>query len=75
MDPYVILEYDNVTYRTPTNHKSGKSPLWNYSIELALTSLNGSIRISCFVENMMTDSLVGETTINTIDLCGKEESS
>ena len=75
MDPYVIIEYDKVTYRTPTNHKAGKSPSWNYTIELTLTSLNGSLRISCFAENIMTDSLVGETTVKIIDLCENEESS
>ena len=75
MDPYIIIEYDKVTYRTPTNHKAGKSLSWNYSIELALTSLNKSLKISCFAENIMTDSLVGETTVKIIDLCKKEESS
>lgn len=45
MDPYVIIKYAKATYRTQTDNKAGKSPEWNYTIELALTSLNKTIKV------------------------------
>lgn len=67
MDPYVVIEYNGKTYKTPALQEAGKHPLWNHSFEILMNS-NENLKISCFDENIINDTLIAEAPFNTNEL-------
>ena len=67
MDPYVVIEYNGNTYKTPTIQEAGKHPVWNHSFDI-LMNVNENLKISCFDEDIVKDTLIAEAWINTNEL-------
>lgn len=39
MDPYIIIKYNETTYRTKTLVNGGKKPSWNEKIVIPITTI------------------------------------
>lgn len=69
MDPFVIIDYNGVKYKTCVVQGGGKKPIWNDKFELEVHSMGDVIRVSCFDEDIWYHDLVGEATITVSHLC------
>jgi len=62
MDPYVMLEYKGVKFKTKTQDEGGKHPIWNETLIIPIEgSMNEKVRLSCYEEDYMKDDFVGDT--------------
>lgn len=62
MDPYCLLE--NVTtgqqYKTPTDEDACKTPKWNHSFEVFISTKDDVLRLAVYDEDVIQDELIGE---------------
>ena len=73
MDPYLLIENgQGQKFRTPTAQDIGKNPKWNHTIEVLLDSLDDTLRISVYDEDIISDALVGEENYMVNQLVGKQ---
>ena len=47
MDPYVSLEYQGTFYNTKVHKGGGKTPKWNQTLLIPVTSMGDDLTISC----------------------------
>ena len=73
MDPFMVIEYNNTKYKTPVHQDGGKTPVWNHELLIPLRSMEDSIKMTCFDEDVIMDSCVGLQTY-TVSTIANEES-
>jgi Ca2+-dependent lipid-binding protein len=59
MDPYLILEYAGMKYKTKVASGLGKFPVWNEQFEFDIASINDEIKLTCKDENLISDDFIG----------------
>lgn len=60
MDPFVTFEYAKKKYRTTVKDDAGQHPIWNERIYIVVKSLEDTVKVTCFDEDMLTDEEVGK---------------
>ena len=72
MDPYFLIEdHLHNVYRTPTQQDAGKQPKWNHLLEVPIESLDDTLRIAVYDEDIINDTLVGEENYKASVILGK----
>jgi Ca2+-dependent lipid-binding protein len=70
MDPYLVLEYNKIKFKTKVLDKAGKHPVWNETFQFQIDSvLMDEIKFSVFAETLFSNDLVGECfeSLTTLD--------
>ncbi len=60
MDPFVEIEHKGIKYKTSTHEDGGKTPKWNYNIEIPFEREDDKIQVSCYDEDLVSNTLIGE---------------
>lgn len=69
MDPFVVIEYRGIKYKTGVIQGGGKKPIWNDRFELEVPNMQERLKISCFDEDIFVHDLVGEASVEVSLLC------
>ena len=74
MDPYIeiISLSNNSMFKTKVIDEGGKNPVWNQQLDIPLCSFDEKFKFSCYDENVLTNSLVGDNILRAQDLIGKK---
>lgn len=73
MDPYVVVEYRSKQKKTRVIRGGGKTPVWKETLEFAVQNrASDSIRFRCMDEDLFSDDIIGEATVQ-IQYLLKEE--
>ena len=78
MDPYVILMYQGISYKTPVLEEAGKEPVWNYTIPQTFifppqkTTGEEEFKLICMEDDIGRDDKLGEAIIRLKDLVGED---
>ena len=73
MDPFIVVEYRKIKYRTKTARNAGASPNWNETVEIPMSEwlLEDELFISCFDEDLMLDDIIANAYFKISYLLGK----
>ena len=71
MTPLVVIECNGVKFKTKSHKEGGKLPKWNESFEISVHSMDDVVKIRCEDEELITNDLVGETSIRMEKLCAR----
>jgi Ca2+-dependent lipid-binding protein len=54
MDPFVEIDYNSGVslYRTTVLQEAGQSPIWDEYIEIPIESMEGTVKFTCFDEDL-----------------------
>lgn len=69
MDPFIVLEHDGHKYKSKVIEKGGKTPIWNETFEVPIDTLEDTIKVRCFDEDLLMDDFVGEKEYTIRELC------
>jgi Ca2+-dependent lipid-binding protein len=73
MDPFVVIDYDGKKYKTKVLDDAGKNPIWNQTIEVPIKSIKDNLKFTCYDEDFIMDSCVGEAVFKVTELVGKKQ--
>ena len=59
MDPFLIVEHNKKKYKTAVHEDGGKAPKWNHELLIPICSMDDTLKITCFDEDVIMDSCVG----------------
>ena len=66
MDPFLQLDFEGKTFKTPVHTDGGKLPVWNHSFPEVLIPKEGGvtleksfIKLSCFEEDLNSNDFLG----------------
>lgn len=68
MDPFVVVEYLEVKYKTATAKDGGRKPKWGETLEIPVQSLYHSLKMSCMDEDYITNDQIGSGTMTVKSL-------
>lgn len=63
MDPFIILKYGKVKYKTKVLDEAGVNPVWNQEFTIPIQSEQDSLNIFCYDEDFIIDDFIGLTTM------------
>lgn len=64
MDPYAVLKYGELTYKSHVHENAGKHPKWQDCVyEFPIKQLESEVTLNVFDKDLLKDDLVGGTTI------------
>ena len=63
MDPYVVIAYNGIKYRTRVHGEGGKTPIWNQEFDIPLTKDAAEMQFMVYDEDILEDDEIGRTTI------------
>ena len=69
MDPFLQLDFEGKTLKTPVHTDGGKLPVWNYSFPDVLVAKEGisldkaMLKFSCFEEDLNSNDFLGAAYI------------
>ena len=55
MDPYAQVHYKGATHNSKVHSDGGKTPKWNYRLELEVTDLSDEITVKVYNKNTFSD--------------------
>jgi Ca2+-dependent lipid-binding protein len=70
MDPFIILKYGKVKYKTKVLDKAGVNPEWNQEFTIPIGSEQDSLNIFCYDEDFIIDDFIGLTTMKFQEIEG-----
>lgn len=59
MDPFILIKYKGLQYKTRVLDGEGKNPKWNETLSIPIDSVDDSITMICFDYDGTTNDLVG----------------
>ena len=62
MDPYVVIEYRKIKYKSEPDMEGHTEPIWNQNLHIPIYSLDDEFRISVFDEGIIRDECICSTT-------------
>ncbi|TNV75905.1 hypothetical protein FGO68_gene12520 [Halteria grandinella] len=68
MDPYLLLEYGGLKFKSKVASGGGKFPNWNETFELDICSVNDEIKLVAKDENIISDDFIGQAFIKVSSL-------
>lgn len=70
MDPFISIEYKNVTKSTSVCKNGGKHPVWNGEmLEFKVDQMADVISIYCYDEDLIKNDLIASQKISIFHLC------
>ncbi len=63
MDPYVVVESNNIKYKTYSDDEGDVEPVWNHSFYIPLLSFEDEMKVSVFHDGLFIDECIGTATI------------
>ena len=73
MDPFLIIEHNNKKYKTSVHQDGGKTPKWNHEVLIPIRSKNDTLKITCYDEDVIMDSFVGQHTYTVSTIAKAKE--
>lgn len=73
MDPFVVIEINGKKYKTKVLDNAGKNPVWNQTFDIPINSLLDNLKFTCYDEDFIMDSCVGEAIFRAAELAGKNQ--
>ncbi len=67
MDPFVQFYINRKKYKTRSIQDGGKTPIWNEKLQIPYNTINDSIVMTCYDEDIMMDDFVGEAEYKVSD--------
>ena len=56
-------------YKTKVDSNGGKTPTWNHTIEIPISSLIDELQVTCLDEDLTSNDIIGETKIAFSLIC------
>ena len=72
MDPFIIIEYQGMEFKTKTADNAGKNPKWNEHFEIEIYSLQDDIKIECLDDDFLENDSVGSKVFKVRAICKPE---
>jgi Ca2+-dependent lipid-binding protein len=69
MDPFVVLEYRGLKYKTNVIDEGGQNPIWNQTFDIPIYNNDKKLVISCYDEDYLINDNVGSMTLDVTNLC------